>query len=393
MKNYKLLVLGLLFGSLLACTDQRPTAVDRANILADSLKQLMGPDSRTVLISLTAENQNKALIIKGETTHPDFEQKYFNALEEAGIVFTDSLITLPAEDLGDLTMALVNVSVANLRGKPGHSQEQVTQVVMGTPVKVFKKQGGWYFIQTPENYLAWVDEAAISLLSPDQLSDWKTSDRVLFTGDFAVVRQEADRSAPAVSDVVLGAILTRIGEKGKWTQVALPDQRSGFLETGSLMTFSDWLMTVGPSADRFEEMGFNLLGRPYLWGGTSVKGMDCSGFTKTLYATGGLILDRDASQQVNMGEAVGFDNLTKGDLLFWGRKAGDDQKERITHVGMYLGDGKYIHCSGRVKINSFSPSDPEYSEYLVTIFVRARRIIQPELTTYACSFRNHPWYH
>jgi cell wall-associated NlpC family hydrolase len=121
------------------------------------------------------------------------------------------------------------------------------------------------------------------------------------------------------------------------------------------------------------------LGVPYLWGGTSSKGVDCSGFTKTVYRLNGVELNRDASQQARNGEDVvldsSFSTSRKGDLLFFGQKATSERSERITHVGIYLENKKFIHSSGRVRFGSFDPSSPMYEGALLRRLVRSRRII------------------
>jgi cell wall-associated NlpC family hydrolase len=120
-------------------------------------------------------------------------------------------------------------------------------------------------------------------------------------------------------------------------------------------------------------MGY--LGLPYFWGGNSPKGFDCSGFTKTIYRMNGIELPRDANMQALAGQPVELDStyshLQPGDLLFFGPRT-----ERITHVAMYLGNRRFIHSDGMVRINSFSPKDDNYSEYRVRGLRLARRFLK-----------------
>ena len=115
------------------------------------------------------------------------------------------------------------------------------------------------------------------------------------------------------------------------------------------------------------ETAYTLSGKPYLWGGTSTQAMDCSGFTKMAYYLNGYVIPRDASQQVNAGVDVPLDNdfsqLRRGDLLFFGTYR-EDGSERTTHVGFYVGDGRFLHAGADndyITENSLLEGDADYA--------------------------------
>ena len=116
-----------------------------------------------------------------------------------------------------------------------------------------------------------------------------------------------------------------MAEDGIFYKVNYPDGREAFVKKDEAKLFNEWYNSLNPTGETILNTAYRFMGIPYLWGGTSTKGMDCSGFTKTVYFLNGIILSRDASQQVNTGELVdtkdGWKNLQAGDLLFFGRKA------------------------------------------------------------------------
>jgi gamma-D-glutamyl-L-lysine dipeptidyl-peptidase len=147
-----------------------------------------------------------------------------------------------------------------------------------------------------------------------------------------------------------------------------------------------------------------MMGAPYLWGGTSMKGVDCSGFVKTAYYLQGVILPRDASQQARVGEVVdimqadtvsmekALSNLRRGDLLFFSPLKDGKPTGRVTHVAMYMGDGKFIHSSGLVRINSMKKGDPDYADWESRALVGARRIAGVKGDSGIVSLAVHPLY-
>ena len=113
-----------------------------------------------------------------------------------------------------------------------------------------------------------------------------------------------------------------------------------------------------------------------MWGGTSVKEVDCSGLTRCAFFMNGLLLPRNASQQARAGAPAPLDDLEPGDLLFFGTPATDEKPARVNHVGIYIGGSRFIQASHYVRISSLDPSAPDYYER-EPLF--ARRIASHEL--------------
>lgn len=344
------------------------------NQLIENYRSSTAPDKRVALWNLSFENDS----LKGETDRLTALDKLVSELKEQGIQFTDAVKRLPDSELEGKTKAVVTISVANIRSQPKHSAELATQALMGTPLTVLKGDGSWYMVQTPDQYISWVDQAGIQLMTEAELENWYQTPKVVFTPLTGHVWTGKDQNE-MVSDLVAGDILTGLTSDGNWVKVQLPDGREGWVESAQLMQWEEWISSRETSVDNLISTAKSMLGVPYLWGGTSIKGVDCSGFTKTIFYLNGQVIPRDASQQINEGEEVdtekNWENLQVGDLLFFGEKATDDRKERVVHVGMWIGNNEFIHSRGRVRISSFDPASPNYDEYELNRYLRTKRIV------------------
>lgn len=282
---------------------------------------------------------------------------------------------------------LVRVCCAHLRAKPAHSSEMVTEAIMGTPVKILEKENGWFRIQTPDEYISWVHPASVTLLTTEKMHGWRHSARYVYTAFQGFIYEKPSKSSEPVSDIVSGCILSADGRATKgYLPVTLPDGRKGFAKKSELTVLNRWA-TRSPDIGYMESFSRRMMGSTYLWGGTSVKGTDCSGFTRIIYFTSGILLRRDASQQARTGEELPADdwkNCETGDLLFFGNDAG-----RIDHVGMYLKDGMFIHSSGRVHISSLDKGSPLYHDARL---VCIRRMLSRTGTPGITRIGDHPWY-
>lgn len=286
-------------------------------------------------------------------------------------------------------LALASLSVINMREKPDYAAELGTQALMGTPVKVHYRDGYWVNIETPDGYRAWVNEMAIEPVDPARLDAWKASRRVVVTNYYTFFLDAPRPDANHVSDAVWGDVVEYLGVSGQYTKVKLPAGKEAFVPTADVTDFRTWVdsrsavVPADAAAAQVEkartlilETAKTFLGVPYLWAGTSIKGVDCSGFSKSVYFLNGYMLLRNASQQYKTGEPIdvseGLDNLQPADLVFFGREATADKPERISHVAIYMGDGKIIHSSQLVRINSLIEGQPDFYDRKP---IRACRII------------------
>jgi len=375
--KYKILLIFLILSYNLF--SQEKITMEEVQNVIETMKQIYAPDARTAILNLEIKQEENGFFVMGETNIPKAKEVLSEKLKELNTSIKLEITVLPSEELGDKIFGVVNISVANIRTKPEHSAEMATQALLGTPLKIYKKKGGWFMVQTPDDYIGWLDDDGFSQMNKVEFDIWNNSEKIIVTNKFGFSFSGNDENSVPVSDLVAGNILKFKNVDDSFTEVEYPDGRIAFIPFKHVQNYHSWLKSLEINQKNLISTAKSFMGLPYLWGGTSAKGVDCSGFTKTIYFLNGVLLPRDASQQVNVGELVdtenGFDNILPGDLLFFGRKADGDKKERATHVGMYIGDTEFIHSSGMVKINSLDSSRENFSEYRFKSFIRAKRII------------------
>lgn len=295
----------------------------------------------------------------------------------------------------DDKMALVRIPVATIRTEPAHKAEISTQAVLGQPVRILEKKGEWYKIQTAEGYTGWVPDSSVKEYEMDQFDRWRRSfDRCVVTSvwqDRIYTSENANGPRDIITNIVLGSIV-ELDPSADYSNnslgrvaVILPDGRRGWT-SASLSPITEWASQEF-DADKILDTAYSMEGTHYLWGGTSTKGIDCSGLVKVSYLNNGLILRRDASQQAETGlplDPNDWSGYQPGDLLFFGNSS----TGKITHVAIYDHDGNYVHSSGRVKRNSL---DPESDSYLYSP-LKAVRINGMIGTDGIYQASNHPWY-
>ncbi|MDX1545205.1 MAG: NlpC/P60 family protein [Christiangramia sp.] len=378
--NYLFLLMFLILAS---CDEKHDEEVNQTDVVIAEVKKEYAPDGRVALFDIESKKQGEAYVLKGESNLPIAVDELKNRLKEENIQFTDSIQMLPDEKgLEGKTMGVVKISVANLRDEPKHSAQLVTQATMGMPLKVYKKEGSWYYVQTPDDYLAWVDYGGIENMTQTEFSEWKKTEKLIFLEAFGASHKEASSSSPVVGDLVGGDILELVGEQNDFYEAKYPNGKKAFVNKSEAKPYAEWLSSLDQHKESLVETSKELMGLPYLWGGTSPKGVDCSGFTKTVYFLNGMVLPRDASQQVHTGKLVdttrNFENLIAGDLLFFGRPATDSTSEKVVHVGMWIGDNKFIHSMGEVHISNFDTTASDFDDYNYNRYLRTKRLLDQE---------------
>ena len=367
MRHLYLLVL---FIFLLSCTNSK--IYESTSLKIDLLNDKYAPDARVAVWNIDVNDKKTPIELVGETNLNDAKNELIEYLKSEDISFEDNIILLPNHDF---KYGIINNSVANLRKNPLHSSELVSQTILGTGVSILKKEGEWYLIQTPDKYISWIDHGGIVPMSKEKYNNYFASDVGVFNRPYGF-SYETKKKNRVVSDLVLGSVLKIVEVGSKHTKYKYPDGRIAWIENGLMNSISS-IRGMNYSIQNLLENAHSLIGVPYLWGGTSSKGFDCSGYTKSVYLMNGYILPRDASQQIKEGILVddsrNWNLLETGDLMFFGYYK--DDKLRIDHVSIWLGDGYFIQSSKNVRISSVYSDNLNFDDYHMAKYIESRRII------------------
>lgn len=251
----------------------------------------------------------------------------------------------------------VNVPKAVMRQMAYSGSEVVSEAYFSEEVKVLESSEKWLKIETPDHYSGWVKrKTLIERVFPFE-SNAKTSRLSTHLYPTATVRLGPVQTVPYGSRF---KVLEQIGED--WVKVLLPDDQEQFVQTGNLA-----LEPVMDSKEDLVDFSKKFLKLPYTWGGRTSFGYDCSGFVQMLYRQIGIELLRDSSMQImdERFQTISKNDLEPGDLIFFGTT------KSIGHVGLYLGEGQFIHATQSEKkpwirissLDSFEWSAHESANY------------------------------
>jgi cell wall-associated NlpC family hydrolase len=213
----------------------------------------------------------------------------------------------------------------------------VTQLLFGEYFEILEEYKSWLRVRSGlDNYEGWIDRKQHAPITKDTYSLLK-KEKHSIAGDIVGVIN--DVSEGVAFPVTIGCLLPFVKKNNEFTIEKKKYQYQGNVKSPSSKI---------KRADIVEE-AFTFLNAPYLWGGRTPLGIDCSGFTQMVYRLNGMALNRDASQQVEQGEPLSFpEEAQAGDLAFF-----DNEEGRITHVGIVLENAQIIHASGKVHVDKF----------------------------------------
>lgn len=376
MKLTKLLVFALILFSISTYGQNESKVSD----IISGIQKKYVPDRRVGVFKVETDVADGKLILKGETDNTQAIDDLLAQLKaDQSMPIENKIQMLPDTALKGKIYAVVSLSVANMRKDSDHDAEMVSQTILGTELKVLKRKSGFFLVQTPDKYLGWIERGSLTFFDEESIKKWRKAKKAIYTDLFGLIYSAKNQNSDQVGDIVMGSLVKFIGKEGKWIKVETPRGDVGFIPKDKVEEKDKWDKTRKLNFVNIFKTAKRFLGFPYLWGGTSTKGVDCSGFVKNVFAMNGYELPRDASQQALVGEEIvpekDYKNVLPGDLLFFGGKNKDGQL-KVTHVAIYIKDYTYIHSSSYVQISSLKKDAENFDPYHSDRLVKITRIIK-----------------
>jgi len=342
----------------------------KAQHYVDLFKALTITDPHLFHFDVHATTQSLPLRLTGSVEFSENKDSLIRLLEQLGFHdIKDEIEVLPSQRLGGKEFGLVKVPAVFAHDEPDEKSEPMNQCLLGDPLYLLDEHtDGYYLCHAATGYLGYVPKSAVVAMDQNAFSKYTGGARAVFQKQF----REGEITIP------LGAKLKLLSRKGllfhRTCLIQLPEGQEVRVRAKHVKVCPE-----KPSAfvENISETARMFLGRPYRWSGQTLEGSDCSGFVNTVFRANGINLPRDAYQQLVCGELTGTrwyrDSMQAGDTLYFisGRSG------RITHTGIYLGKGKFIHASRPgVVIESLNPGDEDYNERRDKGLAFAKRVVE-----------------
>ncbi|MFZ5980616.1 MAG: NlpC/P60 family protein [Candidatus Zixiibacteriota bacterium] len=260
----------------------------------------------------------------------------------------------------------VNTNLLDLWSRPKFNSERLSQLFFGEPIAVKSSKVGFLCIRQLDGYTGWLDERFVVPVNLNEIEHYHRRVNAVISANTAVLYGPEGNKTAEPFFLYYGTRLYIKGKRGGHIRAVLPDNRAVFLKSSNVRPIN---MKMSENIKRMQlaREAIKFLGVPYLWGGISPAGFDCSGLIRTVCSRFGIDLPRDTKDQIKAGRKIERAEVQSGDLLFFNR-----------HVGFALGPEKIIHSSisgGGVRINSLRSGAPNYREDLDRNYNQARRIL------------------
>jgi len=273
-------------------------------------------------------------------------------------------VRLPDARLNGLA-AWVTASVAEVRRTPGHTAEQVTQALQGESLRPLLHEDGWLLCVLPDGYVGWVRDWHVQLQAAHIPASFAAGCDARVAIPWVQLRADAHPEAAVIGETIHGTHVRQRAHTDAWAEIELPGGRRGWVPRPVLRQGGgDWPREIAALLTTL----LSYRGVPYLWGGKSPKGFDCSGLVQFAFGLHGTALPRDADQQALIGVAI--EKPAAGDLLYFGR-------DRVTHIGVMLDTTRFVHARGETRLNALAAGAPDYDPELRDLVLGARRVWAP----------------
>ena len=244
---------------------------------------------------------------------------------------------------------VISVAVAPVHKEAAFTSEMVTQGLMFESVSILDKKDNWLNISMEDGYEGWIHHF---YLSENQVN---FQNSLILTDRYTPLRSERGKDSQIMALLSFGTAMPLIEQTSGYCKIQKINGQGAFIPAQQEI--------IQQNRNDIVKVATNLLGVPYLWGGKSSFGYDCSGFVQMVLKTAGISIKRDSSQQAKDEtlEDISMNDASPGDLIFF------SENDCINHIAFIAGEGKIIHCSGEVKIESIIEGEPGFNNKLATL--------------------------